>query len=143
MSDRIALSFSEISRRLHALDLPPVDYVVGIATGGIVPASLIAHQIERPLALVHLNFRDPGNQPRYDAPRLLGADALPPEAERILLVDDVSVTGSTLEAARAALAPRQITTLVLKGQGDFVLFPEVPQCVDWPWKVERLTVTEG
>lgn len=51
-----------------------------------------------------------------------------------MLVDDVSVTGQTLELARSLLAGWKLTTLVLKGkEADFVLFPEVASCVNWPW----------
>ena len=45
--------------------------VVGIASGGTVPASLLAHQLRKPLALVTINFRAPDNTPQRPAPELL------------------------------------------------------------------------
>lgn len=134
MNDKVDLSFPEIARRLKTADLPAVDWVVGIATGGIVPASLAAFHLERPLTLLAINFRAEDNTPRHDAPVVLGEVALPPAPQRILLVDDVSVSGRTFETARAVLAGHEIVTLALKGRADIVLFPEVASCVNWPWK---------
>ncbi|MEJ2357907.1 MAG: phosphoribosyltransferase [Deinococcales bacterium] len=130
----VPLAFDVISHRLHALDVPEVDVVVGIATGGTVPAALLAHQLERPLSLVTVNFRAPDNTPQRPAPEVLGpVPALEP-GSRVLLVDEVSVTGATLEAARALFPGQLVTTLVLKGRADLVAFPEIDTCVAWPWK---------
>jgi hypoxanthine phosphoribosyltransferase len=135
MSDNVKLTFAEISQRLKALTLPDVDWVVGIATGGIVPASLLAHQLNKPLALLHINFRGPDNAPRYEQPLLLKPAPAWERPQRILLVDDVSVSGYTLRCALDTLTNHAVTTLALKGQGDIVVFPEIAACVDWPWKV--------
>jgi hypoxanthine phosphoribosyltransferase len=136
--DKVALSFEEISRRLRGFAFPPgLDAVVGIATGGTVPAFLIAHQLGLPVHLVGLNYRDEENLPRHPAPRQTAvAPAIPRAQHRLLLVDEVSVTGRTLKAARALLPGRAITTFVLKGSGpaDLKLFPEIEPCVLWPWK---------
>ena len=134
-SSAVPLTFDAISARLYALTVPDVDVVVGIATGGTVPAALLAHQLRRPLALVTLNFRAPDNTPRRPAPEVLGpVPALEP-GSRVLLVDEVSVTGATLRAASALFKEQRVTTLVLKGRADLVAFPEVQSCVAWPWKV--------
>ena len=132
---KVTLTFAEISQRLKRLALPDVDWVIGIATGGIVPASLVAHQLSKPLLLLSINFRDQDNVPRHENPQLLVPIPDLGEHQHILLVDDVSVTGQTLTLAQKQLASHHITTLVLKGQGDFVLFPEVAACVNWPWHV--------
>jgi len=137
MDDKVSLDFTTISRRLKSLSLPEIDYVVGIATGGIVPASLIAHQLDKPLALMHVQHRAEDNTPIYEPPRLVTSPNLPVDARRILLVDDVCVSGRTMQIAREALGDRDIITLVMKGTGDYVLFPEVTACVYWPWKLAR------
>jgi hypoxanthine phosphoribosyltransferase len=139
--DKIALDFVEISRRLRCIAerLPEVDLVVGVATGGTVPASLAAYELGLPLAIVQINYRAEDNTPQRPAPELLGAAQLPPDARTILLVDDVSVSGQTLALARSLLAGRQVTTLVMKGapgSADFVLFDDLPACVYWPWKLD-------
>lgn len=133
---RVTLTFAEISERLHAAELPDVDVVVGIARGGLVPASLVAHQLRVPLTVMRVNYRDDDHKPRSDEPRLL----LPPDLDlggkRILLVDDVSVSGATLRFAAGLLGnAAHVTTLTLKGQAEIVLFPEVRACVNWPWSL--------
>jgi len=132
--DALPLAFDTISRRLHGLSIPAVDVVVGIASGGTVPASLLAHQLHKPLALVTINFRAPDNTPQRPAPELLGEIPDVPAGSRLLLVDEASVSGATLAAARALFPDHPVTTLVLKGKGDVVAFPEVRTCVAWPWK---------
>ncbi len=132
--DAVPIDFETISRRLHGLSIPAVDVVVGIASGGTVPASLLAHQLRKPLALVTINFRAPDNTPQRPAPELLSEVPDLPAGSHLLLVDEASVTGATLAAARALFADHPVTTLVLKGKGDLVAFPEVRTCVAWPWK---------
>jgi hypoxanthine phosphoribosyltransferase len=132
----VPLSFVEIANRLKSANLPETDLVIGIGTGGIVPASLAAFHLNAELRIITLNYRDEKNTPRYDEPVVLN---LPPDMElegkRILLVDDVSVSGKTLNAALDLLKGYQVTTLTMKGKAaDIILFPEVKDCVKWPWK---------
>lgn len=135
MNDKVSLDFETISHAIKCLNLPPVDCVVGIAEGGTVPAVLLAHQLERPLRLLRINYRALDNSPQRPAPMLM-VDIPPlPDEARILLVDDVSVSGQTLALARRLLGEYEVITLTLKGQADIVLFPEIAACVNWPWKV--------
>ena len=134
--DKVDLDFTTISRALKAFSLPEVDHVVGIATGGIVPASLIAHQINRPLSLMEINYRAPDNSQRYAQPVLKSWQPLTNSGQKILLVDEVSVSGKTMEFAKILLKDQTVITFVLKGTADYVLFPEIASCVNWPWKVE-------
>ena len=126
------LAFEEIAARIAGLPLPAVDLVVGVATGGTVPAALAALRLGVPLATIVLNYRDADNRPQGARPEAIVPPALPP-GRRVLLVDDVSVSGATLAAARGLLGDREVTTLVMKGKGDLVAFPEVATCVAWPW----------
>ncbi len=133
---KVKLEFHTISQRLHEIQLTQVDIVVGIARGGMVPAMMVAHQLGVPLELLQLNYRDDNNKPRRPQPQLLKPTALKLEGKRVLLVDDVSVTGATLRVAKELLEGAIITTLTCKGQADLVLFPEIAECVAWPWRVE-------
>jgi len=138
MSDeKLQLSFRDISSTIHRFEFPEVDHVVGIATGGIYPAILIAHQLKLDFSFIHIHFRDPANNPLYSEPRIL----LNPlenlaKSKRILLVDEVSVSGKTMAKARELLKDYPVFTFVLKGKGDYVLFPDIRSCVIWPWKVK-------
>ena len=102
-----------------------------------MPAALIAYQLERPLHILTLNYRDPDNTPRHPAPVVIDGADIQPAGASILLVDDVSVSGRTLTLARELLSGHHLTTLVLKGTADHVLFPEIASCVRWPWKGYR------
>jgi hypoxanthine phosphoribosyltransferase len=129
------LSFDEISQRLRTFALPEVDVVVGVLRGGRVPAMLVAHQLGVPLRFIRVSHRDDANVPLRDEPDQRGT--VPEVAGRVLLVDDVSVTGKSLQVAAAALpVGTVITTLVLKGRreaADLVVFDDIPECVRWPW----------
>ncbi len=129
------ITFEEISRRLHAYQMPKVDCVAGILAGGLVPATLLAHQLKVLLVFLSINYRDENNNPRYDRPALLSTKGKLPSEGKVLLVDDVSVSGQTLQVAKEQLNGCQVSTLVLKGKADHVIFPEIENCVNWPWKV--------
>jgi hypoxanthine phosphoribosyltransferase len=131
----VPLSFVEISERLKKMDLPSVDLVIGIGSGGIVPASLLAFHLKAELQVLVLNYRDENNQPRFDEPVVLQKPPMNLEGKRILLVDDVSVSGKTMNAALKQLEGYNVKTLAMKGKADYVLFPEIKDCVKWPWKV--------
>jgi hypoxanthine phosphoribosyltransferase len=133
MSDKTPLTFDQIADRLKLFEFPKIDLIVGIISGASVPAKMIAELLDRPLRYIHINFRDDENSPRYENPKILNSDEFPPEAERILLVDDVSVSGKTLKCAIENLPKVTVYTFVLKGKADYVLFPEVDTCVAWPW----------
>ncbi len=130
----IPLSFREITSRLKQIKLPETDVVIGIGSGGIVPASIVAFHLNAELQVMVLNYRDEKNTPRYEEPRLLQKPAGDLQGKRILLVDDVSVSGKTMNAALEQLQELNVKTLAMKGKADYVLFPEIKDCVKWPWK---------
>ena len=130
----VPLSFREISERLRQTVLPETDIVIGIGSGGIVPAGIVAFYLNAELKLMVLNYRDVTNKPLYDEPVIISKPDLDLEGKRILLVDDVSVTGSTMNKALEQLKGLNVKTLVMKGKADYVLFPEIKDCVKWPWK---------
>jgi len=136
---KLDLPFDTIAERVKGLTLPDVDVVYGIATGGVVPASLVAFRLGVPLELIAINYRREDNSPQRPTPELLAPSRPPARGARVLLVDDVSVTGQTMRLARdTVLAGCDVTTLVMKGRADIVAFPEVGTCVAWPWKLEGL-----
>ena len=132
---KVPLSFTEIAARIRAADLPEVDVVYGVATGGVVPAAVVAFHLGVSFRRLEINYRAPDNSPQRPRPELLARPEPPPAGTRVLLVDDVAVSGQTLALARSVLAGLTVTSLALKGRAaDIVLFPEVTSCVLWPWK---------
>jgi adenine/guanine phosphoribosyltransferase-like PRPP-binding protein len=130
------LSFKQITQRLQTIPFPEIDLVIGIGSGGVPAATMVAYHLNAELEVMTLNYRDEQNNPRYDNPRLLQMPNWQLEGKRILLVDDVSVSGKTMNAALALLPNLNIKTCAMKGKADFVLFPEIKDCVKWPWKPE-------
>ena len=131
----VPLSFKEIAERLKKMDFPETDLVIGIGSGGIVPASLVAFHLNAELIVMSMNYRDENNNPRYDEPVVLQKPHWNLTGKKILLVDDVSVSGKTMKAALKQLEGFNVKTLAMKGKADFVLFPEIKDCVKWPWKL--------
>ena len=130
----VPLSFREISERLKKTELPEIDLVIGIGSGGIVPAGFVAFHLNAELLVMSINYRDEQNNPRHEDPVLLHKPEMDLAGKRILLVDDVSVSGKTMNAALQQLAGYNVKTLAMKGKADYVLFPEIKDCVKWPWK---------
>jgi xanthine phosphoribosyltransferase len=131
------LSFEVILGRLRVWEFPAeVDGVVGIASGGVVPAALVAQRLGMGLRVIAINYRDEANAPRYEEPVLLGGAPDLGAWRRVLLVDDVWVSGRSWRAARVFLPEGvEVLPFVMKGRVDFALFRDVEGCVRWPWKV--------
>lgn len=101
-----------------------------------MPAALVAQRLGVELKLIALNYRDDANEPRYPEPKLLSRIPDLGLWRRVLLVDDVYVSGKSWHAARALLpADIEVLPFVLKGQVDFALIRDVDGCVQWPWKL--------
>lgn len=132
----IPLSYKEITSRLKTIDLPQFDLVIGIGTGGVVPAAMVAFHLNTELRVITLNYRDESNTPQHESPVVISNLPDPSELQnkKVLLVDDVSVSGKTMKQAMKVLNAPDIQTLAMKGKADFVLFPEIKDCVKWPWK---------
>ncbi|MFW5756135.1 MAG: phosphoribosyltransferase [Tangfeifania sp.] len=130
----VPLSFREISERLKQVKLPETDLVIGIGSGGIVPAGIVAFHLNAELQVMVLNYRDELNNPRFEEPKVLEQPHGNLEGKRVLLVDDVSVSGKTMNKALEQLHGLNVKTLAMKGKADYVLFPEIKDCVKWPWK---------
>jgi hypoxanthine phosphoribosyltransferase len=136
MAGNKSLSLNEIKQRLELFKFPDVDLVIGIASGGVFPAKLVADILKTSIRFISINFRSSDNKPLYTNPKIIMKDSIPIGHKRLLLVDDVSVSGKTLRSAKDNFNNYDVYTFVLKGKADFVLFPEISECVDWPWKLK-------
>jgi hypoxanthine phosphoribosyltransferase len=103
------IGYEQAERMVAALLEPAMrwcpDAVVGIARGGLVPATMAACILALPLAML---AADRGTQ----EVTWLGP---PPSGHRLLLVDDCCATGGTMRTARAALLRqgRDVLTLTV------------------------------
>jgi hypoxanthine phosphoribosyltransferase len=79
------------------------EVVVGIARGGLVPATMAACMLALPLAIV-------GWEQRGDPIGWIGTK---PDARRVLLVDDCCASGLTMRSAQAMLRDQGIASLTL------------------------------
>lgn len=131
----IEISYEEVSTALNRLPLKDIDHVVAIARGGLIPASIVAYNLNVSLSTIHINYRDDSNSPRFDRPKLLAPIEISSKFRNILLVDDVVVSGKTMLAAKKELGDFNVRTMAMLGQADYIVFPEIKNCVKWPWKV--------
>ena len=110
------------------------DLIVGISRGGVVPAAMISSYLKLPLEIIKLNFRDDSQAPKYVAPKLVDPIDFDFENKRVLLVDDRSNSGATLETAKKLLLKAEsVKTLVINGKADYSLFEE--GCFKMPWEI--------
>ena len=105
------------------------DFVVGIARGGLVPATMAAGILALPLAMV-------GFERATAATQWIGA---PPSGGRILLVDDGCSTGRTMDAVRSALLREGRACLTLTVVHDPDVTSYVPD-LSHPMRTDRKSV---
>lgn len=128
-------SFEDITNKLK-LFKPEEDFdlVVAVAHGGIVPGYLIAGHLKLPIEFVWINFRDEHNNPQRKSPAIVKPIEFDATGKNILLVDDRSNTGVTLEFAKTILKDAALVkTMVINGRADYVLFDE--DCFGMPWNI--------
>jgi len=114
------------------------DIIVGIARGGIIPSSILSFIYEKELFLLWLNLYGEGMPPErvHEKPKLMRPFDHDVIGKKILLVDDLSRSGGTIEFAKDILLKKgasEIKSLVLVGKGDYFL-EEFKGCVKFPWK---------
>jgi xanthine phosphoribosyltransferase len=91
----------EIVRAMHQDQWRP-DYVVGLTRGGLVPATMLSHYLDVPMETLKVSLRDGGENGcesnLWMAEEAFGHDM--DEPKKILIVDDINDTGSTLNWIR-------------------------------------------
>jgi hypoxanthine phosphoribosyltransferase len=125
--------YAQLDRVLEEMAAERFEAIVAIAQGGILPAAIIQQEWGVPMAVVHINYRDHENKPRFPDARLLDDGPPPFAGKKILLVDDVSRTGRTLARARAYLSNATVKTFLVNGEADFRLY-HTEECLRMPWK---------
>jgi hypoxanthine phosphoribosyltransferase len=128
--DKINLGFQQIIDAINKTEFGEYDLIVAIARGGLIPAALVSKKLDLDVKIMKIKYKDEDKRPIYEKPKIEYKPEL--EGLRILLVDDVSKTGKTLETAKKALKGNIIETLVLNGAADISLF-NFDKCINWPW----------
>jgi len=129
----IELNIMEILQKLDSMELPKADLVVGIGDGGVVPAALVAERIDCERETIRFQYRGKDNKPIHEKPVRVGEFKIPKNVKKVLLVDDASMSGKTMEEAKKLLRDLDVKTLSFIGKADYVVFPEIDSCVKWPW----------
>ena len=83
--------------------LPSVDLVVGVGRGGLVPAAMLCRVLgcERFLAVFARKYGEGKPPPRlYERPLVIWGFSERLSGEAVVVVDDIAVTGETLELVR-------------------------------------------
>ena len=129
-------NFDQITIALAKINfLEYFDLIVAIADGGLIPAAMINQKLRIPLRILKISYRNEDKQPMYNEPQVIEQPSLQNiEGKTILLIDDVSRSGSTFLTARKVLkSAKTIKTFVVNGQADYSLFNE--QCFKFPWLI--------
>jgi hypoxanthine phosphoribosyltransferase len=130
------VSYDEIIGALEASPPLAIDHVLGIARGGTILSLIVATFYRKPWSQIRVSHRNDDKTIRFVEPRILsGVDEIP-SASRVLVVDDVSVTGKTILTVKEhlELAGRTVVTMGFKGALlDVTLTPNATSCVRPPW----------
>lgn len=110
---------SSLSRAIRESQFSPT-VIVAVLRGGAFPALLLSHllDVRRMYAVRAITTVDESPRGERFTPHVEGALGIPPlNDEVVLLVDDVTNTGSTLDAARSAIvstcSPRELFTAAM------------------------------
>lgn len=128
-------SFDDIASKFREFNThEDFDLIVGIASGGIVPAYLISHHLKKPLEFIRINFRDAENKQQHESPVLIKPFDFDFNDKTILLVDDRTESGQTFNFAKELLrGAKNIKTFAVNGKADYFLFDE--ECFKEPWNI--------
>jgi uncharacterized protein len=109
------------------------DMIIAINRGGVIPAGIINQSLNLPLDVININYRDEKNMPKYDSPKMMSDFKMDIKKKKVLIVDDVSRTGKTLELAKKYLGENS-KTFVINGKADYNLYDE--ECFIMPWVIK-------
>jgi hypothetical protein len=101
MAEKLYLSFDDIKTQIQffADQCEPEQYdlIIGIARGGVVPAVMLSHAMKTPVDFVMWQTRDGATK---DHEKLM---QLTSSFERVLIVDDMNDSGTTINSIKQAL----------------------------------------
>ena len=128
-------TFNEIIEKVKSFEInEKFDVICGIMNGGVIPAYLIAEKLKTDLVYIKVQYRDENNKIIFETPKVRGINDFDFNGKKVLIVDDRSKTGATLNAAKNYFSDAGVVkTLVFNGKADYFLYNE--DCFLFPWKV--------
>ncbi|MHA1719931.1 MAG: phosphoribosyltransferase [Promethearchaeota archaeon] len=107
----------KLAEKIKASEFDP-DFIIAIGTGGFIPARMLKIYINRKVLTVGLSYYDDNDQLMDHLLKIqwLQDDAKKLKGKKVLLVDEVNDTGSTLEYTLEELLkcnPKEIAVMVL------------------------------
>ncbi len=140
--DELHRNAKALAWRLHALG--PWRGLVAITRGGLVPAAVVARELEirmiETVAVVGYDYDD-SNPQRSDEAKVLKGASNVGDGEGWLVVDDLVDTGRTLELLRRMIPKAHFATVYAKPQGrplvdTFVTEVSQDTWIYFPWDIE-------
>ena len=136
------VSWEELHRTARALawrliELGPWHGIVAISRGGLVPAAIIARELD--IRLVDTVCLASYEHQTQGAPRIL--KGLPGDGEGWLIIDDLVDTGRTAEVVRQMLPKAHFATVYAKPAGrplvdSFITEVSQDTWIHFPWDIE-------
>ncbi len=128
-------TLNDIKLKIKSVSWPKIETVIGIAKGGIIPATMIAEFLMLPLDFIWVSLRDSQHKPIYDQPQIYNKPKQNLTAKSILLVEDRVKTGTTLNYVKDVLTKKykkiEIISFAVNGKADISLYDET--CFPFPW----------
>lgn len=130
------LSWADMHRDARVLagrlrGLGPFDGIVAVARGGLIPAAILAAELD--IKLVETVCVSSYDQHRRGAPRVL--KALAEQGRRWLVVDDLVDSGATARLVRAMLPDAHYAVLYAKPAGRALADSHVAEVAQEVWVV--------
>jgi len=144
--DPTCLNWHDIEKSVEALSIKireeyDPDTIIGIARGGLIPAVRISHLLNDLLMrVIHVKYYEDVNETREE-PEIFWSDVQEFEG-KVLVVDDIADTGTTLEVVLDHLKDKvegelKVATLAYKPSSkiepDYYIY-ETEKWVVFPWE---------
>lgn len=133
--------FHRATRELARRQLPVERWkgVIAVSRGGLVPAGIIARELDiRHIETICISSYDHNNQRELT---VLNKTSVPNGGEGFLIVDDLVDTGSTAKKIRELFPKAKFITVYAKPQGkplvdDYVADMEQDTWIHFPWDMQ-------
>lgn len=139
---KVRLGWETVHLAVETLALMAVPYkpslIVAIARGGLIPATLLSHQLNIPLKVVHAQSYEGTRRTLQKPTEIIGWDKSY-ASYNTLFVDDILDTGETRQAISRLISLPHFAVLVSKQPftaPDHLYFATVPKdvWVEFPWE---------